>query len=193
VNAKLVLAFLLGLVLGLAGGYIFTDLHYRNMELQAPAPAAGAAGGPAAPGAGAMADAHEKLRALERRVQENPKDVDALVALANLYYDISQFARAIPYYERALAEKPGNPNVQADLGTCYRETGEPLKAVEHYEASFKADPTHWRSVFNALVVSLHDLKDAQRARGYLEKLKTLKPPDIDLQALEAEVAKLGTP
>jgi tetratricopeptide (TPR) repeat protein len=126
-------------------------------------------------------------------VQDNPKDVEALVALANLYYDISQFAKAIPYYERALAENPGNPDVQADLGTCYRETGEPAKAVEHYEASFAADPGHWRSVFNALVVTLHDLKDAPRARGYLEKLKKLNPPDIDLQALEAEVAKLGKP
>ena len=190
-NAKLILAFCLGLILGFAGGYIFTDLHYRNMELQSPVPAAGAAPGAAAQGMGATPDAHEKLRALEKHVQENPKDVEALVALANLYYDISQFAKAIPYYEKALAEHPGDPNVQADLGTCYRETGQPLKAVEHFDAAAAADPGHWRSVFNALVVTLHDLKDAKRAQAYLVKLKAMNPPEIDLKALEAEVAALA--
>jgi tetratricopeptide (TPR) repeat protein len=113
--------------------------------------------------------------------------------LANLYYDISQFAKAIPFYERALAEHPNDPNVQADLGTCYRETGQPLKAVEHFDAAAAADPGHWRSIFNALVVTLHDLKDPKRAQAYMVKLKALNPPEIDLKALEAEVAQLGKP
>lgn len=190
-NAKFILVFCLGLILGFAGGYIFTDLHYRNMEVRS-APGAAAAA-PAPQGMGAMPDAHEKLRALEKHVQDNPKDVEALVALANLYYDIRQFAKAIPFYERALAENPGDPNVQADLGTCYRETGQPLKAVEHYDAASAAAPGHWRSVFNALVVTLHDLKDRGRAEAYLVKLKAMNPPEIDLKALEAEVAALGKP
>ena len=195
-NAKVILVFCLGLILGFAGGYIFTDLHYRNLELQAPAAGAaemGASAGSPAQGMGAMPDAHEKLRALEKHVQDNPKDVETLVALANLYYDISQFAKAIPFYERALAENPGDPNVQADLGTCYRETGQPLKAVEHFDAAAAADPGNWRSVFNALVVTLHDLKDAKRAQAYMVKLTALNPPEIDLKALEAEVAALGKP
>lgn len=191
-NAKLILAFALGLILGLAGGYILTDLHYRNMEVQSPAPAAAAAG-PGTPGMAAMPDAHEKLRALEKHVQENPQDLEALVHLGNLYYDIGQFARAVPFYERALALRPADPNVQADLGTCYRETGEPLQAVEHYEAAFAADANHWQSIFNALVVTLHDLKDAGRARGYLDRLKKVNPPNVDLKALEAEIAQLARP
>ena len=52
------------------------------------------------------------------------------------------------------------------------------------------DKTHWKSMQNALVVSLSDLKDKNKARHYLDLLKALNPPDLDLKPFEAEIQKL---
>lgn len=188
-NAKIVFAFILGLILGLGAGYIATDLHYRSMEIASPV-TPGQAQKPQGMGTDAMADVHGRIKILEGLLGKDPNNLNARIQLGNMYYDSGQFSKAIPHYQKAVELKPDQPDVVSDLGTCFRETGEAAQAMLLYEKAYAIDKSHWRSLFNALVVSLHDLKDKKKSLMYLDQLKPLNPPDVDLKSLEAEIQKL---
>ncbi len=137
-----------------------------------------------------IADDDELLQiTLKDILEKNPKDYIALISLGNLHYDINQFEKAIPFYERAIEIKK-DPNVIADLGTCYKETGNPDLAIKLYEEAYKIDNKHWRSVYNSIIVSIHDLRDKKKAKEYLEILKKLNPEGINFTALEKEIENI---
>ncbi|MEJ5166511.1 MAG: tetratricopeptide repeat protein [Thermoanaerobaculia bacterium] len=181
-NSKIIFSFLFGLFIGFGVGYVVTDIHYRKTELKIPETANPATNNP-------MDDVHRQLNALQEIIKRNPEDWNALVGLGNLYYDINQFDKAIPYYQRAVEIKK-DPNVLADLGTCLRETGRAMEAIKIYEEVLKIDPKHWRSIYNIIIVSIHDLKDKKRAETYFEKLKELNPAEVNLNLLYEEIQKL---
>lgn len=132
-----------------------------------------------------------RLQALEDRVRRNPDDADGWIELGNLNYDLMRPREAILAYEKALALRPGNPDVITDMGTMYRALGQPKKAVELYREAQRIDPNHFHSLYNEGVVLLHDLNDlegaarawegflkvvpqgeqAERIRGILESLR----------------------
>lgn len=188
-NVKVVFSFILGLILGVGAGYIATDLHYRRMAIASPA-APGQAQKPKATGTDAMADVHGRIKILEGLLIKDPGNLNARIELGNMYYDSGQFAKAIPHYQKAVEIKPDQPDVLSDLGTCFREAGDAVQAVQLYEKAYAIDKGHWRSLFNALVVSLHDLKDKEKAQMYLNQLLPLNPPGVDLKSLEAEIRQL---
>jgi len=185
-NTKIIFAFIVGMIVGLAGGYIATDLHYRHLESARPVIAAAGQG----QGEEAMPEIHARIKALEDMLKKEPGSVEANVELGNMYYDARQYQKAIGYYQKGLDLKPDQPNVLADMGTAFRETGEPAKALECYDKAYAMDKTHWKSLQNALVVSISDLKDRKKAGHYLDLLKALNPPGLDLKPFEAEVQKL---
>jgi tetratricopeptide (TPR) repeat protein len=81
----------------------------------------GVGGGPPAVAAGAGAPPAPVMRLLtdlRGRVQRNPKDLAALVSLANLYFDAAKYPQAIAYYKRALALDPENPDTRTDYATA---------------------------------------------------------------------------
>jgi cytochrome c-type biogenesis protein CcmH/NrfG len=58
-------------------------------------------GGPPAP-------VMEQLRTLRARIAAHPHDDVALTQLGDMYLASNQFAKAVPFYERALQANPGN-------------------------------------------------------------------------------------
>jgi len=182
VNSKIIFSFLFGLFVGFGIGYVITDLHYRKIELKnEPAPSQSSKN--------PMDEVHRQLNTFQEILKKNPNDYDALVHLGNLYYDIGQFDKAIPFYERAVALKK-DPNVLTDLGTSLREAGKPEEAIKIYEDVLKISPKHWRAVYNIIIVSIKDLKDKKRASAYFEKLKNLNPPDVNMDSLQNEINQL---
>lgn len=181
-NSKIIFSFLFGLFIGFGVGYVITDLHYRKSELKMPQQSS-------QPSQSPMDEVHKRLNALQEILKRNPDDWNALVGLGNLYYDISQFEKAIPYYQRAKEIKK-DPDVLADLGTCLRETGRAQEAIKIYEEVLKIEPKHWKSIYNIIIVSIHDLKDKKRAENYFEKLKELNPAEVNLNLLYEEIQKL---
>ena len=102
-------------------------------------------GGPPAPVMQALNDARARIKA-------NPNDLAALVALANLYFDATKFDQAIPYYKRALALDPGNPDVRTDYATALHQTGHDLESLAALDAVLKARPKFAQALYNRGVV-----------------------------------------
>lgn len=182
VNNKIIFSFLFGLFIGFSIGYVITDFHYRKLELKTKSNPTQSTSSP-------MDEVHRQLKTFQEILKKNPNDYETLVHLGNLYYDIGQYDKAIPYYEKAVEIKK-DKNVITDLGTCLRETGNAKDAVKYYEEALKIDASHWRAIYNIIIVSIKDLKDKEKALFYFEKLKKINPPEINLDSLYNEIQKI---
>lgn len=181
-NNKIIFSFLFGLFIGFSIGYVITDLHYRKLELKTQSTPTQSTSSP-------MDEVHRQLKTFQEILKKNPNDYEALVHLGNLYYDIGQYDKAIPYYEKAVEIKK-DINVITDLGTCLRETGNAKDAINYYEEALKIDANHWKAIYNIIIVSIKDLKDKEKALFYFEKLKKINPPEINLDSLYNEIQKI---
>ncbi len=203
------LAYLAG---GLAFGFLFGFGVFRILEHRPAKQLAAAAGvvaaapvpGPAGtmaptqigPG-GAGAPMIEEINGLKRVLQNDPGNVRALTRLANLYHDANMFQQAIGFYEKALQVTPTDPDVLTDLGTCLQAIGENEKALDSFSRAQKADPAHWQSLFNTVVVLSFKLGRFDEAEAVLNRLDRLRPSSPDTarlrDALASERAKRAGP
>lgn len=110
-------------------------------------PAVASAGG--APPAPVM----RLLTELRGRVQRNPRDLGAIVSLANLYFDAAKYPQAISYYKRALALDPGNPDTRTDYATALHGVGDDLTSLRELNAVLATHPKFTEALFNEGVVA----------------------------------------
>ncbi len=109
-------------------------------------PVASAAGAPPAPVMRLLTD-------LRGRVQRNPKDLGAIVSLANLYFDAAKYPQAISYYKRALALDPGNPDTRTDYATALHGVGDDLTSLRELNSVLAAHPKFTEALFNEGIVA----------------------------------------
>jgi len=133
---------------------------------------------------GPTAQQASAILALEQRVSANPADSAAWVELGNLYFDTSNYFKAITAYTKYDQLQPGNANVLTDLGVMYRRSGQPQQAIATFDKAIMADPSHELARFNKGIVQLYDLKDIQGAIASWEGLLQVNP---------AATAANGTP
>jgi cytochrome c-type biogenesis protein CcmH/NrfG len=176
------------LVVGLALGYMLRGSSAPVVSA-ASAPAA-APSTPAANPAAPAGDVGLQAAPLKVALAADPKNVDLLVQLGNLYYDKRVFATAIDYYQRALELRPNEVNVRTDLGTAYWYSGLPQKAIEEYKRSLQVDPGHAQTLFNMGVVYKEGLKDPAAAVAAWEKLLKLHPDYPGRERIQGMIEEL---
>jgi len=176
------------LLLGVALGYLFRG----SASPAAPATAAAQPGNQAVkqPTAADMQAALTQAAApLLDSVNKNPADYDSLVKLGNLFYDAQQYPSAIPYYERALAIHPENPDVRTDMGTAYWYSGNADKAIAAMETSLKYRPGHPQTLFNLGWIQWQGKSNPKAAVAAWEKLLKTNPDYPQKQQVEQYIAK----
>jgi len=174
---------LLGLVIGgmVIGPRLAKPAEAAPAAVEAAAPAAAPAAGNTAP----MDAVRRQLESLKTTLDRDPNNVEALVQLGDLYMEVSKYAPAIDYYERALRVRD-DPNIRTDLGICYKESGQLEKALENFRAAERAKPDQWQAVYNEVVV-LAELRRYEEARASYATLRRLRPDDPDVQRLSQAI------
>ena len=179
------------LVIGIAVGYFArgsAPAAAAPEAAQTPASAPAAAGGGQPMGAGQLPGIGsqqqggtspemlaEAAKPLIAKLQTNPKDVEALKQLGNIYYDGQAYPQAIEYYSKALEITPNNPDVITDLGTAYWYTGNADKAIQEYQKSLAIRPNYPNTLLNLGVVKWQGKKDPQGAVVVWEQLLKANP------------------
>ncbi|MBN1223283.1 MAG: tetratricopeptide repeat protein [Candidatus Aminicenantes bacterium] len=115
------------------------------------------------------------ILALESKVAEDPRDMEAWVQLGNLYFDTNNPQKAIHAYTRYIEINPGNPDVLTDLGIMYRRNGQFAEAVDAFDQAIAIDPKHPQAWFNRGIVFLHNLNDPVAALKSWEELIKVDP------------------
>ena len=105
----------------------------------------------------------QRIAAEERLAAQNPKDVQAWIALGNDYFDTNQAQRAVDAYAKALALQPNNADVLTDQGVMFRKLQAFDKAIANFQRAHQVDPRHMQSIYNLGVVYAYDLQDQAKA------------------------------
>ncbi len=113
--------------------------------------------------------------ALRARLEENPNDLEALIGLGNLNFDIGRMEASIGYYQRAIALDPRNADVITDMGLAQRNLGRIDDALQSFELAASVNPTHPQSRLNRAVVLLLDKGDHVGAIRAFEVYLALGP------------------
>jgi hypothetical protein len=144
-------------------------------------------GTPAGPPAPIMAE----VQSLRGRLARNPKDLAALVTMANLEYDAHFYDRAIPYYQRALALDPSNPDVRTDYATALHETGRDLDALKQVDEVLRERPKFPNAAYNRAVYLQAIGRQTDAKAAYQSFLKLVPASDPRAADAKAALQKLG--
>ncbi|MCX7831852.1 MAG: PIN domain-containing protein [Actinobacteria bacterium] len=116
----------------------------------------------------------------KRILAEDPNNYEALVGIANLYFDNQQYQQAVEYYRRALKIKPEDPNVRTDLAICYTYLDLLDLAASELKQVIEKYPNHAQAHFNLAVV-YQRMGRIKEAIEELDAFMKLVPPGPDYQ------------
>lgn len=132
----------------------------------------------------------EQLAALEKMSEKDPQNPDHQTQVANLYYDLGQFDKAIPFYQRSLKLRPGNPNVETDLAVCFFYLGQNDQALETLDNVLRYSPNFVHAMFNKGIMLASAKKDAKGAIAVWEDLLRTNPDYPQRAEVERRIREL---
>jgi tetratricopeptide (TPR) repeat protein len=109
------------------------------------------------------------------KLNADPKNLDLLTSIGNLYYDAQQYPVAVNYYGRVLAMKPSDAAVRTDLATALWYLGDADKAIVEFNTALKYAPTNPNTLFNLGLVKWQGKHDSAGAIADWKKLLATNP------------------
>ncbi|HTR03143.1 MAG TPA: tetratricopeptide repeat protein [Thermoanaerobaculia bacterium] len=149
---------------------------------------AGGGGRPSAPARPAAAG--DRVAELRQTLDRDPENPEILMDLGNAYYDQDDWDDAIACYEKARRKAPKNPNLLSDLGAAHRNRGEFELAVAFFQKAREANPDHWQSLLNWLLVEAYDRRDPKAAQPLFDEVKRRYPEIPQLDRLQEQISSL---
>jgi tetratricopeptide (TPR) repeat protein len=122
-------------------------------------------------------------------LQSEPTNTEVLRALGNIAFDREQPEKAIDLYNRYLAIKPGDQNVQTDLNTMRLAAGQTDQAIAGYQKTLAADPKFFQAQFN-LGLAYHTAGKTDDAITALKKARELAPDDRSRKQVDQVMARM---
>ncbi len=116
-----------------------------------------------------------QAQALRAAAERDPRDEQARVQLANLYFDAERYDEAAKWYEEALKIDPRDVNVSTDLGVSYYNLNQPDRALQQFDRSLSMDPKHAKTLLNQGIVRAFGKQDLEGATASWQKLVDIAP------------------
>ena len=77
-------------------------------------------------------------------LKRDPRNLDAITKLANIYFGMNNYNEAIQYYKKAVKLAPNNASYYNNLGLSYHYIGRSQQGLQLIEDGIKVDPYHQR-------------------------------------------------
>ncbi|BCX82223.1 cytochrome c-type biogenesis protein CcmH [Methylomarinovum caldicuralii] len=136
----------------------------------------------------------EAIAKIERRLQDNPNDLEGWVLLARSYQATGRIDKALAAYRKALALAPDNPDLEVRYAEALAQSkggdlsGEPLTIIRKV---LETHPDHPYALWLAGMAALH-AGDRDSAQRYWNKLLAQMPPGSQpYRQLTAMMQKAG--
>ena len=157
-------------------------------------------GGPAVPGVAGSPDPAaaaspavdtERVAGLMQKIQANPKDVESLQALADIYYLAGDFETAGGFLEKILTVDPQNLTARLALGAALFNLGKPQEAETHWRQVLSVDPDNLEAHYDLGFMYLSE-KPSNLAQAKVEWARVVEiAPDSDVaKSIEQHLASL---
>ena len=131
----------------------------------------------------------QKIQAMKDAWNAKPKDFNTNIQLANAYFDISRFDKAVFYYKNANRAKPNQPNILIDLGVSYFNISKPDSALLFIEKALQIQPDHVFGLYNAGII-YYNLNKIDDAIAVWKKLISAHSGSREAQAAEEFIKQI---
>lgn len=115
-----------------------------------------------------------------KELQENPNDFDALLGLANFYYQSKRYQKAIETYKKAIELKPHDYNLRLQLAEAYLRLGTDDLAVKELKSILEEDPKNVAAM-TKLGNYNFDKGQYSEAQKYYGMVLSLEPGNNDVR------------
>lgn len=112
---------------------------------------------------------------LKSRLDANPKDVDLVMRLADVYFDAKQFTEAAEFYKRALSLRPDDAEIYNNLGLSIHYMGNSVEGLRYVNDGVKKNPYHQRILLTKGFILAYGLGDMGAAKEAWEKARVINP------------------
>ena len=176
---------IIGILLGFIVGFMFassmsqktqTAATSASQDMPADHPPVGA---PNAAGGGNPEQVRAQVTADIEKARNEPKNFDAQVKAAELYYRIGRFDQAIEFLVKANELKPTDYNTVVTLGMVNYDAGHYDPAEKWFRAAIKMKPDDV-TVLEGLTETTLQKKDAKSAEEALAQLEKAAPNSQEL-------------
>ncbi len=120
---------------------------------------------------------------IENKIAASPDSIELVLQYAHLLQDTGIFEKAIEQYKKYLVKVPKNEEAIIDMGVCYFNLENIVKADSLVRAALKINPNNPTGNFNMGVITLNQGKK-EESRAWFEKVIAVAP-----NSDQAEVAK----
>ncbi len=131
----------------------------------------------------------QKIQAMKDAWKSNPKDFNANTQLANAYFDISRFDKAVFYYNIANKVNPNQANILIDLGVSYFNISKPDSALHFIEKALQIEPDHVFGLYNAGII-YYNLNKVDAAITVWKKLISKHSGSREAQAAQEFIKQI---
>ena len=183
----------IGILLGFIVGFMFASSMAQKTAMQQTA--SSAQGLPAdhppvgAQGAPDPQKMREEVAASLEKARNEPKNFDAQIKAAELYYQIQRYDQAIEFLLKANQIQPTDYKTVAILGMVNLDAGHYDQAEKWYRAAMKmkSDDT---MVLSGLAAATLEKGDAKAAEDAIAQLEKVDPNSQDLPQFRDKLASL---
>jgi len=187
---------IIGVLFGFIVGFLFASTMNQRYGPGAPAPAVASGqlpadhppvgGNPAGPASGNM---QAEVTAQLDKARNEPKNFDAQVKAAELFYQIQRYDSAVEFLLKANQLKPDDYSTLVALGLVNLDAGHYEVAEKWYKAALlkKGDDVATLAGMAAATLGKGDAKAAEQAIANLEKVD---PTSEDLPNFKTKLASL---
>jgi len=190
-NRENLLFAVIGVLLGFIVGFMFassmsqkvaqTQTAAQNLPADHPPLGAQNAGDPAAQ--------REQVMAQIEKARNEPKNFEAQMTAAQLYYQIQRFDQAIEYLLKANQLKPTDYDAVAALGVVNLDAGHYDQAERWYRAALKMKSGDERALAGLAAATL-EKGDAKAAQDAVAQLEKAYPGNQDLPQFKQKLESL---
>lgn len=137
----------------------------------------------------------EEILDLLLRLQDNPTDTDAMLGLANEYYNLSnhtsstqiaEFAKR--YYEQYLQMEPQDLNARTDLAIMHFTLGDSDRAIQEVSQVLQSNPDHVNANYNAGIFYWKGQRNYARAAAFFRTVLDLTANAQDANGQQVNLA-----
>ena len=119
-------------------------------------------------------------------LHENPNNLTALLGLASLYLSINNIDEIDPLLERAKVLDEKNSQLWRLKGLLARQANKLQQALAFFKKANELEPNNLVT-YRGLANSYFDLKDAQQANLFLDKILAISPKDPQAQLMKSSL------
>ncbi len=186
---------IIGILFGFIVGFMFASTMSQKSASTIPATAVASQNLPAdhppvgANAAGNPAGMQQEVMASIEKARSEPKNFDAQLKAAQLYYQIQRYDQAIEFLLKANQLQPTNYQTVAGLGMVNLDAGHYDVAEKWYRAAIKMKPDDVM-VLSGLCAATLQKGDANAAQDAIAKLEKVDPNSQDLPQFREKLASL---